>query len=374
MSVRSSALSAGMFLFRKFQILLIGALAAIAFLQPAAAFPQAVKSQSLELHPCHVPGAKEELRCGSYSVPENRGIQGGRTLTLRVVVIPARSKGPGAEPVFYFQGGPGGAATESAPYLLDSSIREKHDVVLIDQRGTGEGNRLDCPSPGGGKDIQAYLEPLYVVRGCAAELAKRADLTQYATPTAMQDIDEIRQALGYDKILVYGGSYGSRAAMIYTRMYGKHVRAGIIAAVTPLAIRLPLYFARDSQRAFERVLAECAAQASCKAAYPNPKSDLEAARLKLRQHPARTTIKNPIDGSPVEISVTERAFIDSIHGNQYSLQGTREIPYILRRAREGDFTALMENFLHVRYEQAQLIHFGMFMAVACSEDVPRYLR
>ncbi len=371
MSFQSGDLRATMFLLRSFHAPFIAMFGVIAFLPLSAASVQAVKSPRLELKPCHVSDVKEELRCGSYTVPENRSIQGGRTLTLRVVVIPAHSKSPDAEPVFYFEGGPGEAATESAPYLLDASVREKHDVVLIDQRGTGEGNRLDCPRPGGSKDIQAYLQPLYVIRGCAAALAKHADLTQYTTPTAMQDIDEIRQALGYDRILVYGGSYGSQAAMIYTRMFGKHVRAGIIAAIVPLASRIPLYFARDSQHALDGLLAECAAQAACKAAYPDPKSDLEAARLMLRQHPARTTIKNPITGSPAEILVTERAFIDSIHAKQYSLEETREIPFVLRRAREGDFTQLMENFVRLRYQQAEAIRFGMFMAVTCSEDIAR---
>jgi pimeloyl-ACP methyl ester carboxylesterase len=357
-----------------FPLTLIAALFVFGGLSPAVrsvASPAAGKPARLELQPCHVPEVKEELRCGVYNVPEDRSLHGRRMLPLRVVVSPARSKHPAREPVFYFEGGPGEPATESVSYLRDSSIQENRDIVFIDQRGTGEGHRLDCPRPGDGKDLQVYLQPLYVVRGCAAKLGQHADLTQYATPTAMQDIDEIRQALGYDKVLVYGGSYGARAAMIYMRMYGEHVQAGIIGAITPLAIRLPLYFARDSQRAFDSMLAECAAQPACKAAYPDPKRDLEAARLKLRQQPARITIKSPITGAPTEVSVTERAFVDAIHGMQYSMEETRNIPLALHRAREGDFTQLMEHFITVRWKQADEVRFGMFMAVVCSEDVAR---
>ena len=106
---------------------------------------------------CHVPGVKDELRCGVYEVFENRRTQKGRKLPLKIVVIPARQPHPERGPVFYMAGGPGESATESAALVTTWGDADEHDVVLVDERGTGEGNRLDCESRNSDNDLEAYL-------------------------------------------------------------------------------------------------------------------------------------------------------------------------------------------------------------------------
>src|SRR5947209_1293171 len=102
----------------------------------------------LTFAPCHVEGVKEELRCGVYNVFENRRTLTGRKLPLKIVVIPARHPHPEDGPVFYVAGGPGETATELADLVVSSGDAEDHEVVLVDERGTGDGHRLDCKSPG----------------------------------------------------------------------------------------------------------------------------------------------------------------------------------------------------------------------------------
>jgi hypothetical protein len=112
-------------------------------------FATAVSAAShVSLTPCHVEGVKEELRCGVYNVFENRRTRKGRMLPLKIVLIPARHPHPDQGPVFYMAGGPGETATEAASFVIESGDADEHDVIIVDERGTGDGHRRDCRSPG----------------------------------------------------------------------------------------------------------------------------------------------------------------------------------------------------------------------------------
>ena len=97
------------------------------------------------LERCQVPGVVGEALCGSVTVLENRAAPKGRTIDLRVVVLPSRQRGA-SEPVYFLQGGPGAASIELAPSLSRSPLRDQHALVLVDQRGTGGSNPLRCGS------------------------------------------------------------------------------------------------------------------------------------------------------------------------------------------------------------------------------------
>ncbi|MDY7231826.1 alpha/beta hydrolase [Hyalangium rubrum] len=321
-----------------------------------------------------MPEVEEALRCGTFHVPENRQTGQGRTLPLRVIVIPARAERPG-EPVFFLSGGPGQAATESAQWMVKSWERENHDVVLVDMRGTGEGHRLDCRLGGSDDDPQAYLDPIFfegtLFRSCREELEKQADLTQYTTPIAMQDLDALRQALGYDKIHLEGGSYGTRAGLTYLHMYGQHVRSALLTGLVPVSNRSPLFHAAAAQRAFEQLLKECAAEAPCHAAYPNPREDLAAILQSLREKPARVRVPHPVTQAPTELLLSEPGFTDGLRVMLYSAEAGRRVPLLLQRARAGEFTPFAEAALQSSRGVKTSLRLGLLLSVTCSEDVTR---
>ncbi len=220
-----------------------GVFIAAAFLSSASSASEGGQTSTLNLPltPCSVPDVQEKLRCGTYVVPEDRSKPDGRKLSIKVIVVPSRTPNPERRAIIYFEGGPGDPATNSASYVADLFIRDSHDVIISDQRGTGEGHRLACPLEGSDTDVQGYMKPTVAgYKQCAEELRTKADLTQYVTPIAMQDHDEIRAALGYDNVTVYGGSYGSRAAMMYARQYPQHVRSLYLSAAVPLSMKMPL--------------------------------------------------------------------------------------------------------------------------------------
>jgi pimeloyl-ACP methyl ester carboxylesterase len=333
----------------------------------------AAAAPALELKPCTLPDGGGEARCGTFRVPEDRSRPGGRILPLKVVVIPAKSKTP-LEPVFLLSGGPGQAATDAAPYIARSWEPREHDVVLMDLRGTGEGSKLDCLPPSD-EDLQAFLEPPFSDRAryhaCRIALAAHADLTKYVTPIAMQDLDELRQALGYDQIDLEGGSYGTRAGLAYMHAYGRHVHAAAMSGLAPFANRNPLYHAPAAQRAFDRIVAECEAEAACKAAYPHLHQDLAEIIGRLKQTPVHVQVKHPKTGAPAQVTVTDGVFADAVRVMMYSAEGGRRLPLLLQQARAGDFSAFAQAALNNGYGLAHALAEGLLLAVTCSEDVAR---
>ena len=171
----------------------------------------------VKLKPCRVDGINEELFCGKLTVFENRETRTGRTIDLNVVVLPALNQKNKAEPLFDLAGGPGASSVDAAGSVQGRQrLRRRHDVVCVDQRGTGQSNRLAIPQE---KTAQHYLREMYpvdYVQKMRHELEKRADLTKYTTSIAMDDLDDVRAWLGYDRINLIGGSYRNwRGAGLY---------------------------------------------------------------------------------------------------------------------------------------------------------------
>jgi pimeloyl-ACP methyl ester carboxylesterase len=165
-------------------------------------------------------------------------------------------------------------------------------VVFVDQRGTGGSNKLECPIP---SDPARQLEDL---RSCLAGLD--ADPTAYTTAWAMDDVDDVRAALGYDKVNVYGGSYGATAAQVYVLRHGDHVRTASLDAGSLLDVPMFERYPRNSQAALGATLARCEADSTCRAEYPAIRQELSRS---LRQELSRTLAR--LDESPLTTSLID---------------------------------------------------------------------
>ncbi|HEX8636937.1 MAG TPA: alpha/beta hydrolase, partial [Pyrinomonadaceae bacterium] len=193
----------------------------------------AATNSKINLAPCLVSGVDKPARCGKLSVFENRKTKKGRRIDLNVVVFPAQGENPARDPVFGIAGGPGqGAAQLVAPVFFRelAPVNRERDIVLVDQRGTGNSNPLNCPI-NSLKEAINYIGGDYPVenwKACRLELEKKADLRFYTTSIAMDDLDEVRESLGYEKINLFGVSYGTRAALAYLRQHPASVRSVIL--------------------------------------------------------------------------------------------------------------------------------------------------
>lgn len=157
---------------------------------------------------------------------------GGRTLALDAVILLHRDAKEAREPLFVLAGGPGQAATRLKDYFtaVTGPSRRAHDVVILDQRGTGGENRLDCiVAP------RAFFVPADS-QHCLQRLGRQADLTAYGTPNFVDDLEAARAALGYDHISLFGVSYGTRAAVAYARRFPERVVSLVLVGAAPLEL------------------------------------------------------------------------------------------------------------------------------------------
>jgi pimeloyl-ACP methyl ester carboxylesterase len=192
---------------------------------------------TVQLTPCSVPNSTTDARCGTYPVFEDRVAKSGRTISLNILVLPALTESAAPDPIFVLAGGPGqGAASGVTREVVEyfRPMRSRRDVVFVDQRGTGASHPLQCGLAVGGSAAQSSfgdLLPADRIRACRQALERIADLRLYTTPIAMDDLDEVRDALGYATINLYGVSYGSLAAMQYLRQHPARVRSLALAGV-----------------------------------------------------------------------------------------------------------------------------------------------
>jgi pimeloyl-ACP methyl ester carboxylesterase len=329
--------------------------------------------EKLELIPCHIEGVSEEVRCGTYKVYENRLTHTGRRLPLKVILIPALHPHAERGPVFEVVGGPGETATDLPSYLLARGDRNE-DIVLVDERGTGVGHRLDCPPPGSDDNVQGYLKAPFdpaPARACRDELEKKFDLRQYSTANYIEDLDEVRAALGYEKVNLEAGSFGTFASLLYMRSHAEHVRSAYLTSLVTLSNRVPLDHARSAQEALDSLFADCRHDAACHAAYPHVADDFAALIKELEAGPVRTWVHHPVTGARTEVELSEPTFADAVRITMYSGERAHELPFLIEQAKAGNFNPFAEAAMHATRGIYTRVRLGLNYSVTCSETVSR---
>jgi len=323
------------------------------------------------LHPCKIEEGPTEAFCGSYSVFEDRSGKTGRQIGLKIVVAPALKREPQPDPLFIFEGGPGGGAATLANYVLPTFRRFQldRDIVLIDQRGTGDSNPLNCePEDRNEEDFSKIDEyPVERLRTCLAGL--KADARLYTTAIAMDDIDEVRQYLGYGAINLWGGSYGTRAALVYLKRHEDSVRSVILDGVAPPDMRLPLYMARDSQRALDLMIEDCGKDAACGKQFPRLRESVTTMFAHAAAKP-RITFIHPRTGKPVELAVSQRLVASIVFTALYDPTVTSLLPRLITDAASGNYQGLLTLGFSTELPKGAMSE-GMFLSVVCAEDMPR---
>ena len=344
---------------------------AIAACRPSTA--QVHKSR-LTLAPCRIAGLSMATLCGKFDVPEDRQHPEGKTLTLRVVLVPAVAAKAEPDPVFMLAGGPGQSAIESLPRVASVAMNKVHvarDIVLVDQRGTGASNPLDCVDPQEASDLSSRLagaEPtVEALRRCVARWS--ADTRFYHTSVAMQDVDDVRAALGYAKINLWGGSYGTRAALVYLREHGEHVRAAILDGVAPLSFVLPQSIAPDAEGALELLLVACKREDACHKAFPLMRVQFASLLAQFEKGPLQVRVPDPQSGLPTLVKLTREGFVSAVKGQLYTPALASLLPLTVDAAARGDWAPFVAQHTTTELDSVKLYR-GALYAVACAEDVP----
>ncbi|HTF20410.1 MAG TPA: alpha/beta hydrolase [Chryseolinea sp.] len=354
--------------FNKVTCIVVFAVAGYACNKPA---PDNVVHQ--RLRPCSTDGLDSTILCGTLSVFENPDIKTGRKIDLNIVVIPAIHQGVNKAPIFSFEGGPGVSVTAGASFYADSInyYRLEHDVVLIDVRGTGRSNPLHCRQLQYTQNLEQQLEEMYppaAVKECFDSLSQRADLTQYTTTNMARDIDQVREWLGYDKISLFGLSFGTRLAQVYMKMYPQFVESCVLWSPTTTYSKLPLYHAQFADESFALIVKDCQSDSLCHLSFPNVALEFDDLARQGSKKPFRYKHVGA-DKITHEVIIPWYAFHTKLRSLMYTAAGIRQVPFLIHECDRGNW----EPFIKLFPEQASFNDFiaeGLYLCVTCTEDVP----
>lgn len=328
----------------------------------------------LPLTPCHVDGLAEELRCGIHEVFEDRENSRGRRLPIHVAVMPALRRRVHRDALFLMAGGPGQGARGLAPVAARyfREVRRHRDIVLVDLRGTGESAPLRCVSAIDELAMLADADFAAAARRCAGNL--EGDPRHYTHHDSLADLNEVRARLGYERVNLWGGSWGTRAALLFALRYPGVTRTVILDGAVPLTMEFPRTASADAQSAFNRLIDLCRGDSQCHAAFEDPRADLDRFQRRFTNGKATVTIPHPRTHAPVTLTLPEGIAADIIRGALYVPRDAAAVLHLIRQAAGGDFAPLLAQYLRTSSVTTEDMTLGATFAVLCSEDLPRVLK
>lgn len=184
-------------------------------------------------------GVTVAAQLGYLEVPENRENPSSQKISIKFIKLKSTKPNPGA-PMIYLEGGPGSSCTWQAgqPYFLDRwrPYLELGDVILVDQRGTGEAsqrltyiwmNELPDDIFVSAENAQNHFAKVYSAAIKAYD-ERGIDLRGYTTKQNAEDIDALREALGYEKVSIMGFSYGTHLGLAYIRYFSENIENAVL--------------------------------------------------------------------------------------------------------------------------------------------------
>lgn len=311
-----------------------------------------------------------EAQCTTLSVAENPAAPNGRKIALNIAWLPATDDAEvEPDPIVFLAGGPGQAAVATYPQL-DAAFKEarKHrHVILIDQRGTGESNPLNCKSSDDSIDATPELAAQQAA-ACRDALGNRADLRHYTTTDAVRDLDSVRKAIGAAKINLVGVSYGTRVAQQYAMRHPGTTRSIVLDSVAPNALYLGGVFARNLDDALALQFGRCTRDAACKAKLGDPRTQLDTLLAKLEADPPLVAYRDATTGVVREERLQPGHVIGLVRMYAYMPMAASLLPIMIDDANRGHYEGLMALSKMLTSELEEAMAMGMQLSVLCTED------
>jgi pimeloyl-ACP methyl ester carboxylesterase len=331
---------------------------------------------TLGLHakPCtegktHVPAL-----CGTFGVYENRAGRSGRIIPIAFVLL--KAKHPSGHVIYFNGGGPGEVTVPFAPFIADgegqkelSTLRDRYDILLMDNRGMGASHGFNCDLFANQRTYFLELWPSAELAACRARLLADTDLSAYTTNNAMDDLDDLRAALGYSKIVLDGDSYGTFDAFIYMRRHPEHVESAVLDGVAPPSfLVVPLEDAGGAQTAIDGIIAACKADATCNAHFPQLAAHFAAVAKRFDNGPVTVRVLDLKRKHPVTLQLSKQVFADRLRQLMYGPGDY--VPYIIEAAYRGDYVPLGMMVDDVTRGFAGSLDFAANLSYTCAEQVP----
>jgi len=186
----------------------------------------------------------------------------------------------------------------------------------------------------------------------------------------MDDLDEARAALGYDKINLLGASYGTYAGFVFMRQHPDRVRTAILEGVTPVDAKIILPFAKGVEHSLERMFSDCAADKDCNSAFPTLRTEFKDLATKLEKQPAVFESLNLLTGKRESVTLSRNVFAEQVRMMLYIPIYWRWLPLLIHEANANNFGPFA-SIAHANIAglTGQLAG-GMSLSVLCAEDIP----
>jgi len=334
----------------------------------------AIALSSLALSPCTLLDQAQvrsvDARCATLSVPEDPDQLKGNRLALFVAVVKAPTPVRPDEALAVLAGGPGGAATEFyvAFQRAFAEAGRQFDIILVDQRGTGASARMDCPLPEEGDIALSAEAARAVARECLAIISD--DPRLFTTSVAVRDLETVREALGYERLHVYGASYGTRVAQHYARRYPERTASLVLDGVVPADVALGANIPLNAQAALEATFERCARDQACGQRFPDLPVEFAALRARLTESPFEFTMPHPRTGLAQPVTLSELEMAVGVRLLSYSDDTAALLPLLIHEAASGRPAGLAGQSARDIESLAEALAMGMHNAVVCTEDVP----
>mgnify|MGYP000031563702 FL=1 len=343
----------------------------------SAAFMAAVSGSLIADEPvsdensCYVDGLSDRLRCGYITVAENPQKPNGRRIQIHFVVIPAIKNIYPDQAFLAISGGPGQSAIDQARVFERAfgKVRQQRDILLIDQRGTGRSNILECNED----EIISPLEFAYEEIASADEIqacldSMDADVSQYGSETALADFEAVRRHLGYTTLHVYGVSYGSRMAQLYMRHFPEVLATVTLDGVVPMQQSV-LAVGLAVDRGLELLIRDCEGTPACHSQFPQLRDRFAQLDSRLAEGPIRTEVFHPMTGERTPFVLTRDKFLGALRMSMYAQNIRQLLPLAIDQAAVKNYQPLLGLF-SLTMEGIGLA-MGMHNSVVCGEDIHR---
>jgi pimeloyl-ACP methyl ester carboxylesterase len=273
--------------------------------------------------------------CSQVVVPlDRKGVVPG-TVSLHVEVVPSQGVSRGA--VFLIAGGPGQGSAHVFGFDSPSAIAlyrflfPGYTLVSYDDRGTGESGLLDCPPL---QAATAADTERLAAAACAASIGAPRDF--YSTADHAEDLDAVRQSLGFDKIALYGVSYGTKLAMAYALAHPVHVERLLLDSVLPP--ELPDPFSANVARTMPATLTAFCSNGGCRSATHDFAGDVTKLANRLAANPISVSVARPSGTKKVKVGGVE--LLSTIIDADLNPGLAAELPAVVHAAVGGSTQAL----------------------------------
>lgn len=305
---------------------------------------------------CYLDGWTEPLLCYRLTVGD-----GGEALT--VAVAPALN-GRGKEPLYLLAGGPGQAASDLAPLL--SSLRKVNrarDLVLVDRRGAGLSGAFNC-----GFDREAPVDlPSFAQKLADCYSANQDYAHALNSRQAVEDLERVRALLGHSRIALWGGSWGTRTALLYQQWYPDSLSALVLDAVAPIESRVFLS-AAAAEQALRELVRDCSADPACASLGDWP-AQLRALLDGWDGERARK-LPDPLTGAPLKEPLEAWMLANAVRAALYEPAAAAQVPYAIHQASRGNYRPL-SGLVGLFAAQSESMALGLTFSVACAEEMHR---